>query len=153
MGIAERLLNTIQWQTLKSATGSGERIREALLSLLSAENPEAANAAYWRIENQAFIQGELFEVAEACATVLTASLLDPRAPWVRIASLEILFQVLSGYTSNNNNTPEDLKERCVRSVRDGLWLIVREAIDGQRDSAMELLELLNESHRLHLFRD
>lgn len=153
MRIAERLLNTIQWQALKSATGSGERIREALLSLLAAEDPEAADAAYWRIENHAFIQGELFEVAEACVAVLMASLLDPRPPWVRIASLEILFHVLSGHASNNNITPRDLKERCVRSVRDGLWLIVREAIDGQRDSAMELLELLNESHRLHLFSE
>lgn len=119
----------------------------ATLDLLSAEDPDAATRAYWRIENHAVIQGELFEVSEPCASALVAALADPRPMWVRVAVLELLFQFLRGHASEAPGTPPDIRERCERAVREGLHLLFREALTGERDAALDILEELGEGSR------
>lgn len=145
--LAELLLSDTDWSALQALGGDGDCIRIALRELLESETPEAAQSSYWRIENHAFVQGELFEVAEACVSVLIASLADPRAKWVRVAALDLVFQALSGHASTSPGTPPDIVQRCTRAVRQGLWLLFREAIAGEREAALDLLELLGEGNR------
>ena len=64
MGLAERLLSTMDWSSLRELQGNGEGVGKALADLLGAEDRCACEDAYWRIENHAVAQGELFEVAE-----------------------------------------------------------------------------------------
>lgn len=106
-----------------------------------------AQRAYWGIENYAFAQGELFEVSEACSSVLVAALADPRQKWVRVSVLELLFQILSGYASTHEGTPADIVQRCRQAVREGLWLLLREALIGERDAALDVLDQLGEGAR------
>jgi hypothetical protein len=149
--VAERLIQTIEWPHLRAMRGDGSAIREALECLLSADNHEASRAAYWQIENHAFVQGELFEVAEACTSVLVASLADARPKFVRIAALDLLFNILNGYPSLAPGTPDDILLRCRRSARDGLWLLYREVMRGEREAAIDVLDLLGESQRVAKF--
>jgi hypothetical protein len=145
---AERLLASIDWSILRALGGDGESVQHALRELLASENAEAAERAYWGVENHAFVQGELFEVSEACSSVLVASLVDPREKWVRVAALELMFQILSGHASTSPGTPNDIVQRCHRTVREGLWLLYREAICGERDAAFDVLEQLGEAEKV-----
>ena len=144
---AERLLASIDWSSLHALEGGGKGVQDALRELLASESAEAAQRSYWGIENHAFAQGELFEVSEACASVLTAALVDAREKWVRVAVLELMFQILSGHASASPATPGDIVQRCQRLVREGLWLLYREAICGERDAALAVLERLGEGEK------
>lgn len=144
---AERLLASINWSSLRAAGGNGEGVQRAIEELFMSENGEAAQRAYWGIENHAFVQGELFEVSEACSSVLIASLADPREKWVCVAVLELIFQILGGHASASPGTPTDIVQRCRCVVREGLWLLFREAICGERDAALDVLEQLGEGER------
>ncbi|MBK9260709.1 MAG: hypothetical protein IPM54_12930 [Polyangiaceae bacterium] len=144
---AERLLASIDWSILRALGGDGESVQHALHELLASESADAAERAYWGVENHAFVQGELFEVSEACSSVLIASLVDPREKWVRVAVLDLMFQILSGYPSTSPGTPSDIVQRCHRVVREGLWLLYREAICGERDAAFDVLEQLGEAEK------
>ena len=145
--VAERLMETIDWSGLRGANGNGEGVQHAIAQLLASDSGDAAQRAYWGIENHAFVQGELFEVSEACSSVLIAVLADPREKWVRVAVLELLFQILSGHASSTLHTPLDLVQRCREAVREGLWLLLREALAGERDAALDVLEQLGEGAR------
>ncbi|AUX46694.1 uncharacterized protein SOCE26_082020 [Sorangium cellulosum] len=145
--VAERALALIDWSSLRAVGGDGEGVQRAIEELLLSESGEAAQRAYWGIENHAFVQGELFEVSGACSSVLIASLADPREKWVRVAVLELIFQIICGHASASPGTPADIVQRCRRVVREGLWLLYREAICGERDAALDVLEQLGEGER------
>lgn len=146
--LAERTLETIDWSTVQAANGDGSGVKRALMDLMLADGPEASTHAYWRIENNAFAQGELFEVSTPCMSVLVACLADSREAFVRIAVLELMFQILGGYASTARSTPSDVLQRCQDRARGGLLLLFREAICGERDAAMDVLERLGEGARV-----
>ena len=145
--LAERLIEATPWGTLCSAGGTGEGVGLALTQLLQSESPDEAESAYWRIENHAFIQEDIYEVAVACTSVLVASLADPRESWVRISVLDLVFLILNGFDSPIEGRTDQLRNRCHQAAREGLWLLVREAVFGRRDAALEILELLGEAEK------
>lgn len=151
-GVAESLIRTTEWSRLRESCGTAAGVGMALSALLSAESPDAIDDQYWRIENHVVVQGELYESAEACCAVLVAAFADERPHFVRIAALELLFQILRGYGSDTPGTPTDILERCQRAVREGLWGIVREAIRGHQEGAWEVLELAGLGDRLGRLR-
>ena len=69
-----------------ASVGGGEVVRAGLIDLLRSQSPDDSQAAYWRIENHAVVQGELYEVAEACTSVLVSSFAEPRAKCIRTLS-------------------------------------------------------------------
>jgi hypothetical protein len=151
MGVAELIVASTDWSRLREASGPADRVGHGLSQLLSAGTPEAASDAHWLIENHAVVQGEVFEVAEACVWVLAASLADDRPSHVRIAVLELLFQILVGRPSPQ--APTDIIERCKRAALEGLWGLVREATTGQREGAWDVLDQLSLGDRLAAMRD
>jgi hypothetical protein len=142
IGVAELLIQATDWARLREANGTAEDVGVALLELLGSSTPDAGREVYWRIENHVFIQGELFEVAEACTAVLVAVFANERPRHVRIAALDLLFLILNGGSSPAPGTPQDLPKRCRQAVMEGLWCIVREAISGERDAAWDVLDLV-----------
>ena len=145
---AEYLITRVDWTSLHELDGDGRRVRDALTALLSATNVEQTEAAYWQIENHAVVQGTVYEVAEACTSVLIASLMDEHPKFVRVAVLDLLFQILSGSAAPSSPTPADVVERCRRTARHGLWLLVREREMGEVEAARDVLAALGETDRI-----
>ena len=144
MGLAELEIARVDWTSFVTATGPATGIGDALRALLGAADAEQASEAYWRLENHVVVQGELFGAAEPCAAVLVAALADPRPRHVRIAALELLFQVVTGAPSGGG----DLAERCKARAREGLWLLIREAVSGEREAALDVLRELDADERI-----
>lgn len=74
--------------------------------------------------------------------MLTASLHEPGPDWVRILSLELLFQIVAGesHPSESEQGRTELGEQARRAVREGLWLLYAEATGSRRDSVEEILD-------------
>lgn len=142
--IAEREIARLQWERLREACGSAEQIPYALVEMLNAPNPEAVDAAYWKLENHVVVQGQLFEVAEFVVSVLMAALLEERPRHVRISILELLFQIVSGEAHEDEVSlgNADLAGKCQAKALEGLWVLYRELAFGERDAAQEILEVI-----------
>lgn len=153
MTLAELEIARVNWSCLREAGGSAGEIGVGLAALLSASSSEQIEAAYWRLENHVVVQGEVFEVAEATVSVLVASLADRYPSQVRVAVLELLFQIVNGAASPGEITAgnHELLERCHARCREGFWLLVREFVEGQ-PGALEVLEVVCKDPRLHAIR-
>ncbi|MCK8498028.1 hypothetical protein [Myxococcus fulvus] len=143
--LAEMELVRHPWSSLRVIQGAAEAIPTALRSLFSARSPSEIQTAYWRIENQVVVQGQLFESAVATTQVLMASLVDAKRPMpVRIGILELLFQLTSGesHQSEVDRGNGDLGGQCRAAAREGLWLLYRELVEGEAAAAREVLEVI-----------
>lgn len=145
---AEYLITRIDWASLHELEGDGCGVRDALVALLSANNADQAEEAYWRIENHAVVQGTVYEVAEACTSVLVTSLMDERPKFIKIAVLDLLFQIVGGSASRSSSTPADIVDRCRETARLGLWILIRECAQGEAEAAQDVLAALGESDRV-----
>lgn len=138
--LAEKLNRQIPWAQLADFTGNAQDVEAAIADLLGAENPAICESAYWRIENRVVVQGTIYQAACPATRVLVSALADPRPEWVRVAILDLLFQILSG--SPDPAEEIDLSGQCNAIAREGLLLIVHEFMVGQADAARDVLELL-----------
>ncbi len=143
------------WATLRKLNGTAEQIGSALLELMSAADADAAKAAYWKIENHAVVQGQLFESAIQVVPCLLALLLEDRLRCIRISALELLFQIVAGEADEEEvlRGNADLGDACRAKAREGLWLLYRELLMGEREAAREILEVIDpESERIASLR-
>jgi hypothetical protein len=146
--IARKELERHRWSLLRDACGNADHVATALAKLLDAANPEEAERLYWGVENHVVVQGQIFQAALATVPVLLAALVDPVPRHVRIAALELLYQIVSGQphhseiAQGNVSLLNDCREIC----REGKWLLYRELVHGERDSARDVLEAIEE-HR------
>ena len=147
-------IRRIPWDTLRQAGGPAEQVPYALMDLLNALTPELANHAYWRLENHVVVQGQLYQAAEPVVSVLVAILLEDRPRHVKIGVLELLFQILAGsaHASEVALGNENIAEACRDKAREGLWVLYKELINGERDAAKEVIELIElDRTRLGIF--
>lgn len=152
--LAERVIRSTNWSQLAAANGPASQIGESLGLLLTAATPEEASTAYWRLENHVVVQGELFESAEQAVAVVVAAFADPRPRHVRISMLELLYQILRGLPSPDEieRGNADLLERCRARTLEGLWLLVHEAMVGEHEAVMDVLELILDGDRIEVVR-
>lgn len=142
--LAEMEIRRIPWSTLRQAGGTAEQVPHALMDLLSASTPELATNAYWRLENHVVVQGQLYQAAEPAVSVLMAALLDDGPRHVRIGVLELLFQILAGEAHESEIAlgNRQVGEACRSRASEGLWVLYREWLHGERDAAREVIELI-----------
>lgn len=133
------------WATLRKLNGTAEHIGSALFELTYAADTDAAKAAYWKIENSAVVQGQLFESAMHVIPCLLALLLEERLRCIRISALELLFQIVAGEADEEevSRGNADLGDACRAKAREGLWLLYRELLMGEREAAREILEVID----------
>mgnify|MGYP007068388927 CR=1 FL=1 len=154
--IAEYEIARWPWERLREACGSAEQIPLALIEMLNSQTPEAADSAYWKLENHVVVQGQLFEAAEFVVSALMASLLEERPLHVRVSVLELLFQIVSGEPHEDEIRLGniDLAKKCQAKALEGLWLLYHELLFGLREAAQEILEVIEkEPARLRSFLD
>jgi hypothetical protein len=132
------------WATLRKLDGTAEQTGFALFELAYAANVDAAKLAYWKIENHVVVQGQLFESALHVVPCLMALLLEDRPSFVRISALELLFQIVMGEADEEevSRGNADLGNACRAKAREGLWLLYRELLMGEREAAREILEVI-----------
>ena len=145
MTLLERQIGKHPWKDLRVMGGDASEVPEALVTLSIADSPQAAEKAYWLLENRVVVQGALFSSAPAVVDVLMAmlSLSPPR--WVTISILELLFQILSGesHESESARGRDQLASECRSAAMPGFWLICREVASGERAAALDVLAILD----------
>lgn len=143
MNVASHLLENTDWGLYVGLSENGGAVKSALAALLSSSSPEMTKAAYWRLENQVVAQGEVFSVAVPTTAVLVAALSDPLPRHVVIAVLDLLYQVLSGYSTEGTPSSDDFVAECREAARGGLYSILREAVRGESEAAWDVLDQLH----------
>ena len=154
--LAEIEISRVDWAAHRQIVGTAERIPAALLDLLNAPTPEAANAAYWKLDNHVVVQGALFQAAEPVVSVLLAALTETRPAHVRASLLELLFQILAGEAAGGERalSNDPLAQACKIRARERLWVLYGELSKGEREAVMECIELVEtDLARLAAFRD
>src|SRR6266545_7943993 len=130
MKLLEWELERVDWATLRiSARRSAAAVPDALRALASAETEEAAEAAYWRLDNNIVVQGCLYEAAEHVVGPLMLLLCDGsdlRRQWI----LNLLIELVgaAAYSKSKEwGSSDELVDRCRARVREGLsvlyWLL------------------------------
>ncbi|WP_329369777.1 hypothetical protein [Streptomyces sp. NBC_01483] len=108
--------------------------------LAEAEIPEETFGA--DLEGHLEVQGELFEVAVPSVSVILAALADPLCDTSRNYLMSVLWRVVLGesHPSEVTRGRTHLAQECHLRAREGLPLIFREALTGDSETAIEILE-------------
>ncbi|MCB0340208.1 MAG: hypothetical protein KDD53_11420 [Bdellovibrionales bacterium] len=137
--IAERFEATVGWENYEDITGSAIATRQAVYKLLKAQDSTSAENAYWKLENSVVAQGTVYSAAVPVTRILVAALVDELPMPVRIAIMDLLYQILSGAAVSSNS---NIIEECKGFVKEGVWLLVREFVFGPREAARDVLEMI-----------
>jgi hypothetical protein len=148
---AAYLIDIVDWGSYRVLEGPAESLRPALLDLLAASRPEQLASVHWRIENHVVVQDDIYSAAEPVTSVLVAALANPRPTWMRVEILQLLFSILSG-TGFDEHNGASLWSKCRDRAMEGYWLLVSEALTGERDAALEVLSLIDDPDRLAAVR-
>jgi hypothetical protein len=137
--IIERLMERIDWNSLRSASGSSEFVPDAVRELLAAATAEEAEAAYWKLDNDVVVQGQLFEAARWVIGPLLAALSQPRAAFVREQIANLLVEIAFGEPHERElaaGGDPDLAARCIDELRNALPIFY-----GMLDDSVPMLRL------------
>jgi hypothetical protein len=140
--LAELELERWDWPRLRQATGGAAHVPAAIRALLNAVSSDELDEPYWKLENHVVSQGRLFQAALPVVSVLIAALTcTDRPAWVRTGILDLLFQLVNGTADDSEiaNGERDLAAACQQAAREGLWVLYRELIEGEREAAKEVL--------------
>ena len=105
-----------EWAELDVLTGSAEHIPDAVIGLLS-ENRKKFDAAYWKIDNYAVVQGDLFSSAAVLPKYL--ALVVPRAKY-KAEVVDLIWQIGTG-----DSVDTTLTKRCFSEAEKALQLLLK----------------------------
>ncbi|WP_329318128.1 hypothetical protein [Streptomyces sp. NBC_01262] len=142
------------WSGFRCGCGrSAAHIPEVFRKLLDAKSPE--DAVGYRFDGHLEIQSMLFEAAVPAVPVILASLMEELALFARSHLLVTLLFLVSGESHSSELAAgrEGLSGECYEKAREGLWVIYREAVSGDTENALDILEIIEEDEsRFTAFR-
>ncbi|WP_326611938.1 hypothetical protein OIE62_17325 [Streptomyces scopuliridis] len=97
----------------------------------------------------------LFQVAPHAVPVILAALAEDLPPFVRGHLLTTLWQLVTGesHLSESEAGEPELEEECCAAAREGIWLLYREAVSGDTETALDILEFVDpDTDRFEAFR-
>jgi hypothetical protein len=153
--LAKRILDLVDWAALREIVGDARDIPSAVEALILARDEEAADNAYWRIDNHVVVQGQLFESALPLTPILLALLAGELEEIVRPRVLELLMQIVLGKSAESELIcgNHNLGDLCKLAVSKGLWLYYLELLKERPTTQKLALELIAEcesdQNRLH----
>ena len=139
--ITRRMIEEVDWSAYQVATGPATHVGAALRDLLSSADVAEATAAWNRIEEYVFSQGNIYSAAEPTVTVMLAALLGEQPGWRSGRIADLLFYIVRGVSV----TDPALQGRCRDRAREGLWLLARWALTHEgweRDNVLEVIEVI-----------
>lgn len=136
------------WSSLPTLVGDASFVPASIVNLISQSSEDDAMNYYWDIENSVFVQGQIFEAAEATVALAMAALSCGLPVHVKPVLLEVIFQIVSGVAHEEVLKRGDfgLEERCKSAVKMGAWILCREAIGKNGDQALDILEKIGLDH-------
>lgn len=143
--LLEYCLGVVDWGAIRSATPAGSgQVPDAVRALVSAKSETEATTAYWRLDNEVVVQGQLFEASLPMVPVLLAALAGPLAPPARVRVADLLLEITCGAPDESERAlgNTELGRDCRRAARPGLWLIyslLNDPDDGLRDRAVQIV--------------
>ncbi|MER6536626.1 hypothetical protein ABT215_23025 [Streptomyces sp900105755] len=147
-------LERYDWAQLRCGCGDGAgHLPVTFRKLLEAKSPE--DAVGYRLDGHVEVQSMLFEAAVPAVSVILAALTEELTPFVRSHFLVTLLFAVSGesHSSETGAGRESLDEECYERAREGLWVLYREAMSGDTENALDVLEIIEEDEiRFSRFR-
>lgn len=144
--IVELLVERVPWAGLRSASGDSNFVPSAIQDLLAASSDGDAEEAYWRLDNDVVVQGQLFESARWVVGPLVAALGQEQRSFIREHVTNLLVEIAYGGPHERElaaGGDPDLAARCLDELRGGLWLYYRlldDPVPMVRLSALDLLD-------------
>lgn len=127
--IAAVLLDSIDWSCLTvCGDKAADDVPRAFRALLDSQNSTQAEQAYWRIDNNVVVQGNVYDSAPAAVAVILSALTDFQRPiHVQVCLLELLAQIVFGSVSGIEEVPSDcqLEHACLEAAREGIWTLYK----------------------------
>ncbi|MEW1870413.1 MULTISPECIES: hypothetical protein [Streptomyces] len=100
-------------------------------------------------------QAMLFQVAPHAVPVMLAALAEELPRFTRNHFLNMLWYLVTGESHSTEAEAglPDLEEDCCAAVREGIWLVYKEAASGDSETALDILEYADpDSDRFAHFR-
>lgn len=135
-------LKFFEWDRLRAA-GSAEEIPIAIEALLGAETAQAAEEAYWRIDNVVIVQGALFQAALPTLRCLLVGL-HQCTRVSREFVLELICQIASGelapreFEEGNSNLISDC-HRELLTATSTFFALIENATENEKDLCVDIL--------------
>jgi hypothetical protein len=136
------------WEAFRVADGRPQDVPEYLKGLIESQTEADAETYYWGLENEVFIQQQLYSAAVPVVSVILAALSDGSSSRpARQGLLELLFQIVRGESISDeiNRGNRDLGDQCRRAASAGLWVLYRELHSGDAEAAKAVLDVLDPS--------
>jgi hypothetical protein len=142
------------WASLRCGCGkSGAHIPASLTALIEARTLE--ETVGYTLDGHLERQSMLFQVAPHAVPVILAALTEELPRFTRDHFLNMLWYLVTGesHATEVEAGLPDLEEDCVSAVREGLWLVYREAASGDSETALDILEFADpDIERFQYFR-
>ncbi|CAL9640161.1 hypothetical protein SUDANB96_06349 [Streptomyces sp. enrichment culture] len=137
-------LDRVDWGRLRCGCGgSAEHVPELFRRLLEAETDDEVPEA--DLEGHLIDRHGLFEAAVPGVGVILAALAGPLPDAVRRYLVTFLWHLVAGdpHPVEVAHGRTHLDRECQLRAREGLALILREAVSGERETAVDILELVD----------
>ncbi|MFB6983139.1 hypothetical protein [Streptomyces scopuliridis] len=132
---------------------SGAHLPETFTRLLEARSVE--ETAGYGLAGHLEEQSMLFQVAPHAVPVILAALTEDLPAYVRGHLLTTLWQLVTGesHRSESEAGEPELEEECCAAAREGIWVLYREAVSGDTETALDILEFVDpDTDRFEAFR-
>ena len=144
--IAEHMVLNTDWASLACASGNAFEvdIGSKLLGILSSENKEEIWANYMHIENEVVSQRNVTGSAPRVLEIAFASFLSRRGSGCRAMMYNLIYEIAKASEGAETLIGEGAQVylQCWRRVNEGLWIMVREMVDGD-EGAADIVEVVN----------
>jgi hypothetical protein len=141
-------LDRFDWAKLRCGCGdSAEHVPDIFRRLLEVDTDE--ETAGVDLDGHLIDRGGLFEAAVPSVSVILAALAGPLPDTTRGYLVTLLWHLVAGdpHPSEEAHGRIHLDRECQLRAREGLALILREAVCGERETAIDILELVDLDNR------
>ncbi|MPY61804.1 hypothetical protein [Streptomyces spongiae] len=138
-------LERLDWSGYRCGCGeSAEHLKETFRALLA--DPPERDVPGRHLENHLEVSGMLFQAAPEAVPVILAALADELPSHTRGYLLSVLETMVAGesHRSEVEAGRPDLGDECLERARAGLWLYYREAAYGETETALGILEFVED---------
>jgi hypothetical protein len=148
--LLQYFLALVNWESLRAiGPGQARKVPDAVRRLVSADSETDATAAYWELDNNVVVQGQLFEAARPLIPVLLAAVAGELTTPARLRVVDLIVEIASGRPDESEvalaNT--ELGRDCRSAVRAGVWLFYEMLVRAEaplRKRAVQIIYAVDE---------